>query len=159
MNRETKIIKKIPKIILPYKEFVINCFYAEIVKKFALRSKDPKFKVGCVIVTSSGILYPGYNGDEIGGSNVRDSLNTGESGFIHAEMNALIKFNPAIHKDCKLFVSFNPCSVCARAIVNTRSIAQVWYLEKYGNDLSGISILKKSGITCENLYLQKGKYL
>ena len=69
-------------------------FYMELAKLYASRSKDPKHKVGCVIVTREGILYPGYNGDEKNGSNTRDSLKVGGSGFVHAEANALMKFNP-----------------------------------------------------------------
>ena len=68
-------------------------FYMSIAKQFSQRSKDPRLKVGCVIVTTQGIIYPGYNGDEIGGTNKQDSAKPGMSGFVHAEANALIKYD------------------------------------------------------------------
>ena len=63
----------------------------EIWKRFAIdiakRSPDPKFQVGAVIVSDDNtqVLALGYNGDHKGGPNCRDSLETGKSGFIHAE--------------------------------------------------------------------------
>jgi deoxycytidylate deaminase len=124
-------------------------FYLQVAELFATRSKDPKFKVGAVIVTTEGILYPGYNGDEIGGNNQRDSMETGKSGFVHAEANAILKFNPALHKNCTMFLNYNPCAVCARMIVNTQSIVAVYYSNEYEADMSGVNILKRVGIICE----------
>ena len=55
------------------------------------RSVDPKYKVGCVIVSDDNtqVFAVGYNGDQKGGPNSRDSNETGRSGFIHAEINAV----------------------------------------------------------------------
>jgi len=125
--------------------------YMNIANEFAKESKDPKFKVGALIVTKEKILYPGYNGDEIGGTNQRDSLDTGQSGFVHAEANAILKFNPTIHKDCVMYLTYNPCVVCARMIVNTQAITKVYYEKEYSADLKGIEILKRSGIICEKI--------
>ena len=49
-------------------------------KQFASMSCDPRLHVGAVIVTTDGILYPGYNGWEMGGTNEPDSLEPGQSG-------------------------------------------------------------------------------
>lgn len=117
---------------------------------FSAFSFDSRRKVGCVIVTEEGILYPGYNGDECGGSNKPDSLEPGHSNFIHAEANALIKFNPTIHKSCYMFVTSSPCPVCARMIVNCKSIKEVLYKELY-RDSSGIDILLRAGISVNQL--------
>lgn len=136
---------------LAQKELKWHKFYLRLAKKFACLSKDPKYKIGAVIVTEEGILYPGYNGDEIGGTNERDSMQTFKSGFIHAEANCILKFNPSVHKNCKFYLSHSPCVVCARMMVNTRSINQVYYAEKYSEDLSGIDILEKHGIMCERI--------
>jgi dCMP deaminase len=122
-----------------------------IAEMYAAESKDPKFKVGCVIVTPEGILYPGYNGDEIGGDNVRDSLETGQSGFVHGEANAILKFNPTIHKGSVMYVNYAPCVVCARMVVNTQAIKAVYYKLLYSPDTKGIDVLKKRGIICEQL--------
>jgi len=124
--------------------------YMDIAKQYASMSKDPRLKVGCVIATPEGILYPGYNGDERGGSNIPDSLEPGKSGFIHAEANALLKFNPTIHAGSVMYITSSPCAVCSRMIVNARSIVKVCYLDEYRLS-TGIDILKKAGITCTQM--------
>jgi len=146
--REQQERAKIEKSV---KKNKINQFYIEMAKLIATQSKDPKFKVGCVIVTPEGIIYPGYNGDEIGGDNQRDSMEHGQSGFVHAEANAILKFNPTIHRGSKMYLTFNPCTVCARMIVNTQAISEVWYDEEYSADMKGVEILRKRGIRCEKI--------
>ena len=133
------------------KEKAIHKLYINIAKEFASQSKDPKFQVGAVIVTPEGILYPGYNGDEKGGTNKRDSLEHGKSGFIHAEENCIIKFNPVIHKGSVLYATHNPCRMCARRIVNTQAIWAVYYAIEYKEDMSGVEILRARGIRCEKV--------
>lgn len=112
----------------------------------AERSPDPKHKVGAVVVNSSNtqVLSIGYNGDQKGGENQRESMDVGGSGFIHAEINALIKcdFNyPGIKK---MYLTLSPCRMCAKAIVNA-GINEVIYAEEYAES-NGIDILKEAGI-------------
>lgn len=111
------------------------------------RSVDEKHKVGAIIVNSENtqVLSIGYNGDQKGGPNKRASLLTGQSGFIHAEINALIKCNynsPAIKK---MYLTLSPCVVCAKAIVNA-GIKSVFYKEEYEFGAEGLDILKNAGI-------------
>lgn len=110
------------------------------------RSIDPKYKVGAVIVTSDNtqVLALGYNGDHKGGPNVRDSLDHGHSGLIHAEINALIKCDYNNPKDKKMYVTLSPCCVCAKAIINA-GIKEVIFHERYV-DSTGIDILQSCGI-------------
>lgn len=130
-------------------------FYLELAWKFSERSKDKKTKVGCIIVTRDGVIYPGYNGDEIGGSNDRDSLEDGGSGFIHAEENAIIKFDPSLHKLSRMYLTHNPCLMCAKRIVNTRAISEVYFSE-YFRERDGIELLRDRGIICEQVYDELG---
>ena len=112
----------------------------------AKRSPDPKHKVGAVIVNDENtqVLAVGYNGDQKGGPNQRESLETGHSGFIHAEINALIKCDYNYPKPKKMYLTLSPCRTCAKAIVNA-GIKQVIYCQKYeGSD--GLNILKDAGI-------------
>lgn len=125
-------------------------FLCGIAREISKLSKDPRLKVGCIIVSPEGIFYPGYNGDEIGGDNVPDSLEPGESGFIHAEENAIIKFNPTIHKGSKMYLSHSPCKMCARRIVNTRAIIEVFYNIEY-RSRDGVELLEKRNIPCKRL--------
>ena len=110
------------------------------------RSVDTKYKVGAVIVTDDNtqVLALGYNGDHKGGSNARDSMETGKSGFIHAEVNALIKCNYNIPKRKKMYLTHSPCAVCAKCIINA-GIDEVIYYKEY-EDLSGIYILEEAEI-------------
>lgn len=113
------------------------------------RSPDPNFKVGCCIVTKDNcqVLSIGYNGDQKGGSNTRESLEPGHSGFIHAEINALIKLDYNNPKEKILYITLSPCEHCAKAIING-GISKVVYLDPY-RDLSGITLLEAHGVIVE----------
>ena len=112
----------------------------------AQRSVDTKYKVGTVIVTNDNtqVLAMGYNGDHKGGPNKRDSIEHGKSGFIHAEVNALIKCDFNNPKKKKMYLTHSPCAVCAKCIVNA-GIDEVIYDELY-QESNGLTILKESGI-------------
>lgn len=112
----------------------------------AKRSLDPRLQVGAVIVTNDNtqVLAVGYNGDHRGGPNVVDSLEPGMSGFIHAEINALIKCDFNNPKSKKMYLTHSPCPLCAKAIVNG-GIQQVIYNTPY-RDERGIKLLQDAGI-------------
>jgi dCMP deaminase len=115
------------------------------------KSKDPRLKVGAVIVTGDNetVLAIGYNGDEKGGNNKPDSLKPGESGFIHAEANALTKLNYWDHRPRKIYLTHSPCPVCARMIVNA-GITKVVYANMYRNS-RGLDILNERGIETKHM--------
>jgi dCMP deaminase len=95
------------------------------------------------------LLSLGYNGDHAGGPNCRESDMPGDSGFIHAEVNALIKLDFNSPKRKKMYVSLSPCKMCAKAIINAR-IDEVVYIDKY-RDLSGVELLQNAGIKVRQL--------
>ncbi len=113
----------------------------------AERSPDPKHKVGAVVIndTNTQVLSIGYNGDQKGGENERESMEVGKSGFIHAEINALIKCDFNYHGKKKMYLTLSPCRMCAKAIVNA-GIDEVVYAEEYAES-NGLDILKEAGIT------------
>ena len=125
--------------------------WSDVVFTIAKRSPDPNFKVAAIIVTDDNtqLLSLGYNGDHAGGPNCRESDSPGESGFLHAEINALIKLDFNNPKSKKMYVSLSPCKMCAKAIVNSR-IDEVVYIDKYRND-SGIDLLLRAGIKVRQL--------
>jgi dCMP deaminase len=110
------------------------------------RSLDPRTRVGAVIVTNDNtqVLAVGYNGDQRGGPNSVESHDPGQSGFIHAEINALIKCDFNHPKPKKMYLTVSPCRQCAKAIVNG-GIGEVIYRKKY-RDESGIELLTSAGI-------------
>lgn len=116
---------------------------AEILSK---RSYDPRFQVGAVVVTEDNtqVLAVGYNGNHSGGPNEVESLEPGHSGFIHAEINALLKMDYNNPKRKVLYVTLSPCKMCAKAMVNA-GIDEVVYHQQY-RDTSGLKILETAGI-------------
>jgi len=112
----------------------------------AKRSPDKKHKVGAIIVNEENtqVLSIGYNGDQKGGSNKRESMGVGKSGFIHAEINALIKCDYNYPKKKKMYLTLSPCKICAKAIINA-GISEVIYFDKY-SESDGLKILKDSDI-------------
>lgn len=123
-----------------------DSIWMDFAETIAQRSCDPRNQVGAVIVTADNtqVLSLGYNGDHAGGSNEVDSINPGESGFIHAEINALIKMDYNNPKSKKMYLTLSPCKMCAKAIVNA-GIETVFYRDTY-RDTSGLRILEEQEI-------------
>lgn len=112
----------------------------------AKRSYDPRYQVGSVIVTDSNtqVLAIGYNGNYSGGPNEVESTLPGQSGMIHAEINALIKLDYNNPNKKIMYLTLSPCRGCAKAIING-GISEVVYSERY-RDTSGIELLEQAGI-------------
>ena len=75
--------------------------------------------VGCVIVREGEIIGRGRNRRE-----------ERQAASSHAEMEAIAQANGALGtwrlEGCELYVTLEPCPMCAGAILNAR-IARVWY--------------------------------
>jgi len=112
----------------------------------AQRSYDPRHQVGVVIVSEDNtqVFAVGYNGNYKGGPNEVESEVPGESGMLHAEINALLKMDYNIPKLKIMYVTLSPCRMCAKAIVNA-GIDEVVYEEAY-RDPGGLDILKSAGV-------------
>ena len=128
-----------------------NSIWMDFAYTISQRSYDPNFKVGCCIVTEDNcqVLAVGYNGNHKGGPNKRESDEPGHSGFIHAEINALIKLDYNNPKSKKLYLTLSPCSACAKAIING-GIDKVFYREQY-RCTAGIELLRECGIVVEQI--------
>lgn len=120
--------------------------FAHVVGK---RSYDPRLQVGAIVVSedNSVVLSLGYNGNYAGGPNVPDSSEPGQSGFIHAEANCLIKCPYHYSMRKVMYVTHSPCKNCAKMIVNA-GIYRVIYDNEY-RDLSGVELLKSVGVRVE----------
>jgi len=126
-----------------------NSIWMDCATTLSKRSYDPQFQVGCCIVTEDNcqVLAVGYNGNHRGGPNERESEEPGQSGFIHAEINALIKLDYNHPKSKIMYLTLSPCKQCAKAIING-GIKKIVYLKEY-RDTSGLDILKDSGVRVE----------
>jgi dCMP deaminase len=120
--------------------------WMDTARTISRRSLDPRFKVGAIVVTDDNtqVLSVGYNGDHRGGPNHVESHEPGMSGFLHAEINCLIKCDFNNPKAKRMYLTLSPCRQCAKAIVNG-GIKEVVYAEEY-RDTSGIKLLLSSGI-------------
>ena len=119
----------------------------------ARRSYDPRYQVGAVVVTDDNtqVLAVGYNGNYTGGPNEVESDTPGESGMLHAEINALLKMDYNNPKRKRLYLTLSPCRMCAKAIINA-GIDEVLYSEEY-RDTSGVELLHKSDVVVKKLTL------
>ena len=117
------------------------------------RSIDPRSQVGAIVVTSDNtqVLSIGYNGNYSGGPNTVESLDPGESGLIHAEINALLKLDYNNPKSKLLYVNLSPCRDCAKAMVNA-GIDEVIFKNEY-RDMSGVEILINAGVIVRKIAL------
>jgi len=117
--------------------------FAHLISK---RSYDPRHQVGAIVVTEDNtqVMAVGYNGNYSGGPNEAESEIPGESGMLHAEINALLKCDYNYHQRKIMYVTLSPCRMCAKAIINA-GIDEVVYDELYRDD-SGLRILKSSGL-------------
>ena len=120
--------------------------WMEVAHVISQRSYDKRYKVGAVVVSDDNtqLLSLGYNGNYAGGPNEADSEEPGQSGFLHAEINALLKLDYNNPKRKKMYLTLSPCQMCAKAIVNA-GIDEVVYHEEY-RDLTGVKILQDSGV-------------
>ena len=132
-------------------------------RHWATRSADAKVQVGaCLLDHFHRVVGVGYNGRAAGEPNERESLEQGQSGFIHAEVNALLaaNWNGEAHT---LYVTHEPCATCARLIVNSRRVRRVVYPNEYTEQVrsasglpSGAAILAASGVAVERWAAPRG---
>lgn len=117
----------------------------------ANRSYDPRLKVGAIVVSADNtqMLSGGYNGNYAGGPHEHESTEPGQSGFIHAETNALIKLDYNFAKDKHMYVTHSPCRMCAKLIINA-GIERVVYDERY-RDPGPIELLVDTGVDVVSL--------
>ena len=128
-----------------------NSIWLDFAETISKRSYDPQFQVGCCIVTEDNcqVLAVGYNGNHRGGPNKRESEEPGHSGFIHAEITALIKLDYNNPKKKKMYLTLSPCRACAKAIING-GISEVYYKTAY-RETSGIELLQSCGVEVTKL--------
>ena len=83
--------------------------YAEALKAY----DEDEVPIGCVIVCDGEIIASEHN------TKIADN-----NSLLHAEMKALYKAQKILNTkylyDCEMFVTLEPCAMCAGAIVNSR---------------------------------------
>lgn len=114
-------------------------YFMEVAKDTAALSKDPRTKVGAVLVKDRKILSVGFNGaprnfpDELipegEGKKLIDQKNTF---MCHAELNSILNYGGHMRdlKNSTIYVTISPCSKCALALAQI-NVKNVVYLEEY----------------------------
>ena len=106
--------KEYPKLKVRSNEYLINEKYMKAALRQARKAIDlGEVPIGCVIVYDGKIIGRGYN-----------RRNTDKSVLCHAEITAIKKACKKIGdwrlEDCTLYVTLEPCQMCAGAIVQSR---------------------------------------
>jgi deoxycytidylate deaminase len=124
--------------------------FMDMAENLSKMGYDPKYKVGCIITSEDHqeIFSIGINGNCSGFPNERESLESGESGFIHAEENAIIKNRSNRFETKNVYITYLPCKKCAKLICQIGNVKNV-YFKYFYEDTTGMEVFQKAGI---NLY-------
>ena len=128
--------------------------YISIADTIGKESKCKRRKVGAILVKNGNIIAFGYNGTPSGFCNdCEDENGVTKLEVLHAESNAIAKCSKGSQssKNSDLYVSLSPCINCAKMIIQA-GIVNVYYQDVY-RDVSGLDLLKKAGINCNQIEL------
>ncbi len=104
----------------------MNVFMEEALKLAQKAQKNGEVPIGAVIVKDDKIISKGYNKRQ----RTQNAINHAE---IIAIQKACKKLNSWRLDDCDIYVTLEPCPMCAGAILNAR-IKNVYYGAKQNND-------------------------
>jgi len=119
-----------------------NAWFMEGVYWVASKSKDPKTKIGAIIVKDKRIVSTGYNGIPIGVNDAIEARNQRPDKYKwyeHGERNAIYaaaKFGIST-EGATLYTNALPCADCARGIIQS-GITNVYVHQKFGDICNSI---------------------
>lgn len=129
----------------------LDIVYMSTARLHAMLSHAERKKVGACIVTTTGVIIPGYNGQPSGHDNCCEDVLCSNQlvtkpTVLHAELNCILKAAkegiPIVGSTC--YITLMPCQQCA-AMLCQAGIKRVVYEEAY-RDTAGLDVLKQSGI-------------
>lgn len=108
-------------------------FGLDLALMWASRSRDEKIKVGAVALSTPEhtLVAAGYNGRAPGEPNGRESMEQGMSGYVHCEINLLIRARWEAHGQHTVYLTHEPCAACARAIISSGKVQRVVFINAY----------------------------
>lgn len=127
----------------------LDSFYMQIASSAAKLSKANRAKVGACLVTNTGVVLPGVNGQPSGWENLCEKDNVTLPTTIHAETNAILKAakEGVSVLDSTMYVTLSPCQSCA-AMLAQSGVKRIVYRDVY-RDTEGVDILKQHAIIIE----------
>ena len=125
----------------------------EMAETVSHRSKDPRTKVGAVIVSPDNrVVTTGYNGFPVGLSETEERWRDKYRFVLHAELNAIVNSKTDL-TGWTLYTTMFPCENC-RNIILQSGISRVVYLNDSSVSLIGtieetIAIFKEMNVDIE----------
>lgn len=117
-----------------------DSYFMSIADNTANLSKDPRTKVGAVIVKNKKIKSIGYNGaPKLFPDNLVPTDNSGETlkekkntYMCHAELNSILNYDGLISdlNGATIYITLSPCSKCACLLAQV-GIKKIIYKKKY----------------------------
>jgi dCMP deaminase len=141
----------------------IDTFGKMIVQISELSNASTK-KVACMALhrNFTKIASFGYNGSYMNApineetGTEEDSLEPGQSGFIHAEVNMIAKFREHDPENYIVLLTLSPCKMCTKILVNS-GFKYIFWVEDY-REQSHLHIFDECGIKYGNLETFKKIY-
>lgn len=126
--------------------------YMSLAESISKRSTCKRLKVGTVITSTDfrKVLAVGYNGNAAGLSNTCDSDEPGNCGDQHSEINAIINCDTPRYVEKYVFITHNPCIMCAKALINLGNVKRIYYKNLY-RDTKSMGIL--NSVNIETIYM------
>ena len=121
--------------------------YMAMAEMIAMRSTCKRLQVGTVITSMDfrKVLAVEYNGNATGLANECDRAEPGNDGCCHSELNAIANCDSERSIKKIVFVTHNPCIMCAKYLINMGNVTKVYYKNSY-RDKSSIDLFRQVGI-------------
>jgi dCMP deaminase len=111
--------------------------FVTILNEIAELSTATTLKVGAMSLhwKFQKIASFGYNGSYPGAAlnndtgSEEESLEPGQSGFVHAEVNMMAKFREHNPEDYIILLTHSPCSICSKVLINAGFRYIFWVTE------------------------------
>lgn len=144
-------------------EHKIDVFTNILLEISSLSSASTK-KVACMAIHKNFIKIAsfGYNGSYAGApinpltGTEEDSLEQGQSGFIHAEVNMIAKFREHHPENYIVLLTLSPCKMCSKILINS-GFKNIFWIEDY-REQSHLTIFDEVGIRYGNIQKLKEIY-
>lgn len=139
--------------------------FSKILTEISFLSNASTKKVACMALHKNftKIASFGYNGSYAGApinpltGTEEDSLDPGQSGFIHAEVNMIAKFREYDPHNYIVLLTLSPCKMCTKILVNS-GFRYIYWIEDY-RETEHLRIFDECGIKYGNIEKLKENYL
>ena len=140
--------------------------HVNIVKEYTQLSTSSRMKVACILVKKdfTKIAAFGYNGNYSNApinpltGTEEESLEPGKDGYLHAELNASLKFRENDPENYIVLVSHSPCANCAKLLANS-GFKYIYWISDYREKEHLSEIFTRCNILGGNIDQLKTDYL